>query len=159
MKKKTKKKQNAKFNLQVNGTSYAQPSPPVGDSPHRYIFILFTQPANFSFPANFTAFNTPQPASRVGFNLTQFVADARIGGAPIAANYIQVQNLTGSATASFPPISTASATGRAATSTPAPTGGAGGAASSSSSALGNTVGVAAGAFGAGLMGLVAALAL
>ncbi|KAF2007997.1 PEBP-like protein [Amniculicola lignicola CBS 123094] len=77
---------------------YRQPSPPVGDSPHAYTFVLFSQPENFSVPAQFN----DVLQSRVFFNTSAFVAAAGLGDA-IAANYIQVQNLTGSATTTFPP--------------------------------------------------------
>jgi hypothetical protein len=89
---------NNTLNVPVGQVPYLQPSPPVGDSPHAYTFILFPQPANFSIPAQY-----PDLANnRVGFNVSQFVSAARLGSA-LAANYIRVQNLTGTATMSFPP--------------------------------------------------------
>lgn len=77
---------------------YRQPSPPVGDSPHQYTFVLFTQPANFSVPAAFSAVLE----SRVFFNTTAFASAADLG-TPFAANSIRVQNLTGTPTTTFPP--------------------------------------------------------
>jgi phosphatidylethanolamine-binding protein (PEBP) family uncharacterized protein len=77
---------------------YLQPSPPVGDVPHAYTFIVFPQPDNFSIPAQYADVAN----NRVGFNTSQFVKDAGLG-APLAANYIQVQNLTGAATTTYPP--------------------------------------------------------
>ncbi|KAI8939613.1 hypothetical protein NX059_003374 [Plenodomus lindquistii] len=79
---------------------YLQPSPPVGDTPHSYSFVLFPQPDNFSIPAQYA--NLSQ--NRIGFNVAQFVSDAGLSvvGA-LAGNFITVQNLTGSATMMFPP--------------------------------------------------------
>lgn len=91
----------------VPGAVYAQPSPPVGDIPHRYTQILFAQPASFVFPASFSYVNPVNPANataRVGFNITQFIQAAGLS-APLAANYISVQNLTGvtGTATTFPP--------------------------------------------------------
>ncbi|KAL6703483.1 hypothetical protein ACN47E_009657 [Coniothyrium glycines] len=77
---------------------YLQPSPPVGDVPHSYTFILFPQPADFRLPPQYANLST----ARVPFNVAQFAADVGLGSA-LAGNYITVQNLTGSATATFPP--------------------------------------------------------
>ncbi|KAF2827507.1 PEBP-like protein [Ophiobolus disseminans] len=89
---------NNALNVPVGQVPYLQPSPPVGDVPHAYTFIVFPQPANFSIPEQYA--NLTQ--NRVGFNTSKFVADAGLGQA-IAANYIRVQNLTGAATTTFPP--------------------------------------------------------
>lgn len=80
--------------------TYRQPSPPVGDSPHAYSFLLFAQPDNFSVPAQFNEVIQ----SRVFFNISQFMAATGLQSL-LAANYITVQNLTGvTATATtFPP--------------------------------------------------------
>jgi phosphatidylethanolamine-binding protein (PEBP) family uncharacterized protein len=83
------------LNIPVGVVPYLQPSPPVGDVPHAYTFIVFPQPANFSVPAQYADL----AQNRVGFNTSQFLKDAGLGQA-IAANYIRVQNLTG--TAAFP---------------------------------------------------------
>ncbi|KAH7401336.1 phosphatidylethanolamine-binding protein [Pyrenochaeta sp. MPI-SDFR-AT-0127] len=93
---------------------YLQPSPPVGDVPHSYTFVLFAQPANFSIPAQYSNLT----ANRVFFNTSQFVKDTGLGPA-LAANYITVQNLTGTATATFPP-GRPTATGGTNGSTPIP---------------------------------------
>ncbi|KAF2702655.1 PEBP-like protein [Pleomassaria siparia CBS 279.74] len=77
---------------------YRQPSPPVGDTPHAYTLVLFPQPDNFSVPAQFTGILQ----TRVPFNMSNFVTAARLSQ-PIAANYILVQNLTGTPTTTFPP--------------------------------------------------------
>lgn len=85
---------------------YLQPSPPVGDVPHSYNVVVFPQSANFSIPAKYSNLTN----TRVPFNVSEFVRDTGLG-APIAGSYFQVQNLTGSATTSFPPA-------RSPTSTP-----------------------------------------
>ncbi|KAF2263491.1 PEBP-like protein [Lojkania enalia] len=77
---------------------YLQPSPPVGDVPHAYTFMLFSQPENFTIPAQFNAVLE----SRVGFNMSGFVEAAKLYD-PLAANYIRVQNVTGTPTTTFPP--------------------------------------------------------
>jgi len=109
------------------GAPYLQPSPPPGDSPHRYTFLLFEQPINFAVPAAFANINPPaSTTNRIGFNLTAFIAAANLSP-PIAANYILVQNTTAPATStSFPPSSvttTAGSGGSGANSTALPTGG------------------------------------
>lgn len=97
----------------IPGASYIQPSPPVGDLPHRYTFILFPQPADFSVPPAFAAINPPADVqARIGFDVGGFAIAAGLGPV-IAASYITVQNLTGTATTTFPGPS------------PAPTSGAG----------------------------------
>ncbi|KAF2018488.1 PEBP-like protein [Aaosphaeria arxii CBS 175.79] len=78
---------------------YWQPSPPVGDVPHAYSFILFSQPDNFSIPEQFNGVLQ----TRVFFNVSNFVAATGLSGRALAGNYIRVQNLTGSATTTFPP--------------------------------------------------------
>lgn len=94
---------------------YRQPSPPVGDVPHAYTFILFPQPENFSIPEEFNEVLQ----SRVFFNTSNFVAAAGLSQPAIAANYIRVQNLTGTATTTFPPPrATNATTGPSSTSPP-----------------------------------------
>jgi hypothetical protein len=79
---------------------YLQPSPPVGDVPHSYTFIVFTQPANFSIPAQYADL----AQNRVGFNTSQFLKDAGIlESSALGANYIRVQNLSGTPTTTYPP--------------------------------------------------------
>lgn len=86
-----------------NLVPYLQPSPPVGDIPHAYTFILMQQPRNFSLPEQYADLAD----NRVGFNVSQFVIDAGLsngieGG--LSSNWITVQNLTGTPTnTSFPP--------------------------------------------------------
>jgi hypothetical protein len=86
------------LNIPVGIAPYVQPSPPVGDVPHAYTFILFSQPANFSVPAQYAGV----VQTRIAFNTSQFVKDAGLGE-PLAANYMRVQNLTGTPTTTFPP--------------------------------------------------------
>ncbi|KAG8734437.1 hypothetical protein FRC10_011748, partial [Ceratobasidium sp. 414] len=65
--------------------AYAGPNPPSGSGPHRYIWLAYAQPSNFTAPA------TPAPGSGVAlFNLTQYVSAARLGG-PLAGTYFTVQ--------------------------------------------------------------------
>ncbi|KAF2024679.1 PEBP-like protein [Setomelanomma holmii] len=86
------------LNVPNSPVPYLQPSPPVGDVPHAYTFIVFPQPANFSIPSQYAGL----AQSRVPFNVSQFVRDAGLGQA-LAANYISVQNLTGTPTTTYPP--------------------------------------------------------
>ncbi|RYN84125.1 hypothetical protein AA0117_g950 [Alternaria alternata] len=82
-----------------NPVPYLQPSPPVGDIPHSYTFILMAQPRNFSIPSMYDDLAD----NRVGFNVSQFAADANLTNG-IAATWITVQNLTETPTnTSFPP--------------------------------------------------------
>jgi len=86
--------------IPVAPVPYLQPSPPVGDVPHSYTFIIFPQPANFSIPAKYADL----AQNRVGFNTSQFLKDAGISeSTALGANYIRVQNLTGTPTTTFPP--------------------------------------------------------
>jgi hypothetical protein len=81
-----------------NGVQYRQPSPPVGDYAHRYVYLLYEQPRTFpSSLGNLTN-------NRIGFNLTNFAAQNSLT-TPFAANYILVANNSGPATTSYPPAS------------------------------------------------------
>ncbi|KAK5679560.1 hypothetical protein LTS10_008381 [Elasticomyces elasticus] len=79
----------------VNTTSalgeYGGPRPPVNDIPHTYAFYLFRQPANFSLPAWDAGrdYVSSSASTRMNFSVT---AISDVVGAPIAANYIRVQN-------------------------------------------------------------------
>jgi hypothetical protein len=82
-----------------NPVPYLQPSPPVGDIPHSYTFILMAEPHNFTIPSQYADLAD----NRVGFNVSAFVEAANLTQG-IAANWITVQNLTGTPTnTSFPP--------------------------------------------------------
>ena len=99
----------------LNEAQYRQPSPPVGDTPHAYTFVLFAQPENFTVPAEFTDILE----TRVFFNISRFIAATGLGQ-PIAANYIRVQNLTGTPTTTFPPPRPTNGTRPGNTSVPQP---------------------------------------
>ena len=66
--------------------TYRQPSPPAGDTPHRYVYLLYAQPANFSPPQPVT--NLQQ--NRLGFDVNAFATSAGLGQ-PVAANFIMVE--------------------------------------------------------------------
>lgn len=67
--------------------NYIGPAPPPGSSPHRYIFLLYDQPADFDFgkyaPASGKKLGN---MSRMRYNLSQFEQEAKLGPV-IAANY------------------------------------------------------------------------
>lgn len=93
-------------NTTTDGAPYLQPSPPVGDSPHTYTFLLFSQPGNFTVPSEFESINPPAGVTaRIGFSISAFVEAAGLQ-APLAASYMQVQNLTGvtGTATTFPPL-------------------------------------------------------
>lgn len=74
--------------------------PPLNDIPHTYAFYLFNQPANFALPP-FDAgrdYVAPSAMDRMNFSVT---AISDVVGAPIAANYIRVQNPGNNATGSY----------------------------------------------------------
>ena len=65
--------------------AYLSPGPPPGPA-HRYVQILFQQPATFTFPQCFVA--ATQNNGRLGFDINQFVTVSGLQ-APVAANFIQ----------------------------------------------------------------------
>jgi phosphatidylethanolamine-binding protein len=69
-----------------NFVKYFQPSPPAGDPPHRYTFLLYSQPDNFNLPAKYANLQR----SVLGFDLNAFATAAGLGQ-PKAATYMQVQ--------------------------------------------------------------------
>ncbi|KAF2840220.1 PEBP-like protein [Patellaria atrata CBS 101060] len=85
----------------VAGAPYLQPSPPVGDLPHRYTFLLFAQPENFSIPDDLPINPPTSVQDRIGFDIEAFIEEFGLK-APLAANFIQVQNTSGTATMTFP---------------------------------------------------------
>lgn len=108
------------------GAPYLRPNPPAGDSPHRYVFLLYAQPDGFSIPSQYANINPPvNSTARIGFNLTAFAADTSLNS-PLAANYITVQstNSTPATPTTFPPAGgstvTPSVNGSAATSSLGP---------------------------------------
>jgi phosphatidylethanolamine-binding protein len=76
----------AKVPTEGNIVPYRPPTPPKGDTPHRYVFLLYSQPANFSNPPQFASI----PQNRIGFDIVAYGTAAGLG-VPLAANYIQVQ--------------------------------------------------------------------
>lgn len=87
------------------GASYIGPAPPPGP-PHRYTFLLFSQPAGFEVP---DAFSNISPAGgitdRLGFQITDFVAAAALD-APLAGTFFTVLNATGTASGTGAPAQT-----------------------------------------------------
>ncbi|RDI87606.1 hypothetical protein Vi05172_g2195 [Venturia inaequalis] len=79
----------------ANSVPYRQPSPPVGDYAHRYIYLLYAQPSTFPISLGNLTNN------RIGFNLTNFTAQYGLT-TPVAANYILVQNSSSPATTAYP---------------------------------------------------------
>ena len=71
-----------------------RPSPANTSPAHRYIALLFAQPANFTVPAAFQGYSA---TNRTLFNVTNFATQARLG-APVEANYFLVANTTANAT-------------------------------------------------------------
>ncbi|OCL02967.1 PEBP-like protein [Glonium stellatum] len=67
--------------------SYLAPAPPAEapPHPHKYVELLFEQPANWAVPSS----QQSAVSNRLGFNLTQFTVAAGLGS-PIRANYFQV---------------------------------------------------------------------
>ncbi|KIW06970.1 uncharacterized protein PV09_02629 [Verruconis gallopava] len=87
-----------------DGVPYQPPSPPQGDYPHRYSFLLYEQTRDFSIPSTVNA------SSRRGFDLKGFLNDTGLVTS-LAANYMLVANVSGPASTSFPPaLYTASST-------------------------------------------------
>jgi phosphatidylethanolamine-binding protein (PEBP) family uncharacterized protein len=70
----------------ANFVKYFQPSPPAGDPPHRYHFLLYSQPKDFKVPAKYSSLSK----SVLGFDLAAFAAAAGLGE-PKAATYMLVQ--------------------------------------------------------------------
>ncbi|KAF2428606.1 PEBP-like protein [Tothia fuscella] len=69
-----------------NIVKYFQPSPPMGDPPHRYTFLLYVQPATFTIPAQYANLQ-----SRVlSFDVKAFAGATGLGE-PKAGSYMLVQ--------------------------------------------------------------------
>jgi hypothetical protein len=86
----------------IAGVNYFPPNPPPASGPHRYTWLLYAQPPNFTLPEGYAGLNAgaePSPAALVGFNLTAFAAAADLGPA-LAANYMRVLNGTEAETSS-----------------------------------------------------------
>ncbi|KAK3679825.1 hypothetical protein LTR78_000201 [Recurvomyces mirabilis] len=76
---------------------YAGPMPPLNDIPHTYTFYLLRQPANFTLPAWDAGRDllNASASARMNFSIQ---AIANQVGAPVAANYMRVQNAKNNAT-------------------------------------------------------------
>lgn len=64
--------------------AYVAPAPPA-ETPkyaHKYVQVLFQQPAGFAVPSSQTA----AVKKGIGFNITSFVADAKLAP-PVRGNY------------------------------------------------------------------------
>ncbi|KAF2419788.1 PEBP-like protein [Tothia fuscella] len=68
------------------GLAYRQPSPPPGDTPHRYVYYLYAQAQGFTVPAQSMA----AIQMRLGFDVNAFAVAGGLGQ-PVAANFITVQ--------------------------------------------------------------------
>ena len=79
------------------GSSYAGPAPPANGPPHRYVFLLFTQPSGYKLPSCYASITGTTVASRLGFNIEEFLHVAGLGP-PVAANYFKAENGKPSAT-------------------------------------------------------------
>ncbi|KAI0056049.1 PEBP-like protein [Artomyces pyxidatus] len=65
-------------------SEFIQPAPPVGDPPHRYVFLLFKQPAGFDSQ---TAVNATTPVTN--FNIASFSQTVGLGE-PIGGTFMLV---------------------------------------------------------------------
>ena len=79
-------KANAAVPTGAGVVSYRQPSPPPGDTPHRYVYLLYAQPPNFTPPAQLATLQQ----NRLGFDVNAFASASGLGQ-PQAANFIMVQ--------------------------------------------------------------------
>ena len=100
---------------------YITPTPPAGDGPHSYTVMMFNQPQGFSLPSAFASFFVDKSdlSNRLNFDIASFVLASGLG-APVAANWFEVQNGTAVATTSsatsMKPTSTFTSASRAASS-------------------------------------------
>ncbi|GLA83862.1 hypothetical protein AtubIFM56815_008069 [Aspergillus tubingensis] len=69
---------------------YIAPQPPT-NSHHRYLYLLYTQPPNYTFPGCFEHIFPPTAEARAGFDMKLF-ADAAGLGTPVAGNWFYVRN-------------------------------------------------------------------
>ncbi|KAF8238896.1 PEBP-like protein, partial [Tricholoma matsutake] len=80
---------------------YFPPTPPAGSDPHRYVLVVYDQPATFNAQASSFVNAT---TSRQHFNLTTFASVVNLG-TPIAGNFFLVG--PGNSTTTSSPTSTA----------------------------------------------------
>ncbi|KAL2065761.1 hypothetical protein VTL71DRAFT_3431 [Oculimacula yallundae] len=86
----TSKATNSIYTLSTKDTSpkaYVGPGPPAETPPyaHKYVELLYAQPAGFKVPST----QTSAISKGIGFNLTSFVVDAKLG-TPLLANWFTV---------------------------------------------------------------------
>jgi hypothetical protein len=79
-------------------TEYAGPAPPLGSGPHRYTFLLYSQPAEFNPPNEFSGANIGVSK----FDVTAYATASKLGPI-IGGSYIRVQD--GEPTVSLAPTS------------------------------------------------------
>jgi len=68
-------------------SEYVQPGPPPGSDPHRYVFLLFTQPTTFTPAGARTLVNSTRPITN--FNISDFAAKVGLGN-PIGGSFMKV---------------------------------------------------------------------
>ncbi|KAF9893654.1 hypothetical protein FE257_010966 [Aspergillus nanangensis] len=78
---------NILVNLTV-GAEYIAPRPPP-NTHHRYVYLLFDQPADYKFPVCFSHIFPPTAEARAGFDIRQFQSVAQLHS-PVAGNYFIV---------------------------------------------------------------------
>ncbi|KAL5532945.1 hypothetical protein ACEPAF_4719 [Sanghuangporus sanghuang] len=76
-------------------TDYAGPGPASGSGAHRYVILLYTQPSNFSPPADLSSPNTGVAT----FILADYVSTSGLQG-PVAGTYFTVEEGTASVSVS-----------------------------------------------------------
>ncbi|PWY74901.1 citrate synthase [Aspergillus eucalypticola CBS 122712] len=98
---------------------YIAPQPPT-NSHHRYLYLLYTQPPNYTFPECFEHILPPTAEARAGFDMKLF-ADAAGLGTPVAGNWFYVRNEvdlpTGSGSGSKGGVATSTSMSTATTTT------------------------------------------
>ena len=68
-------------------TNYVSPQPPAGTGLHRYVIMLFSQPASFSPVGNLS---TPNVDIDLYFHLTDYLSSGKLG-LPIASMFFEVE--------------------------------------------------------------------
>lgn len=106
----------------IPSTEYLPPTPPGGDGPHRYTFLLFAQPQDFAIPEAYSSFIPPADVyARFPFDIEGFVKAAGLAE-PVAANWFRVLNGTAeetrvALTSTGAPEATSASTANSATAT------------------------------------------
>ena len=100
---------------------YMQPAPPVGDVAHSYNFYLFSTPATFTLPSQYSNLGDGDSfdqdgtliaaEARAPFDVNQFLLDCGLDEEDVLArNHVRVRNLAGHPTTTFPPARQATGT-------------------------------------------------